>query len=169
MTATNINNLVGPEGERFLHKINTLADCSPSRSLRILSYGLATKRTRKTTSFHASGWTQRLISALQMVSAAELPHEFQGSTAAAAALNDFVGEYQFDFGILDVELNRDHLEAQLTGQPPFPIFAGTGDKFFYKAVDAQLDFERDTEGKIVAVVLYQNGRVIRGLRTASQR
>jgi len=37
--------MVGPEGQRFPHKINTLADGSPSRFLRILSYQLANLRT----------------------------------------------------------------------------------------------------------------------------
>ena len=36
--------MVGPEGRRFRWKINTLAAGSPTRFLRILSYGLATKR-----------------------------------------------------------------------------------------------------------------------------
>lgn len=43
--------MVGPEGHRFLQEINALADGSPSRFLRILSYGLANLRTR--TSFRA--------------------------------------------------------------------------------------------------------------------
>jgi serine-type D-Ala-D-Ala carboxypeptidase/endopeptidase len=103
------------------------------------------------------------------LSAAELPREFQGSPIDAASLDEYVGEYRFDFGILDVAPNRDHLEAQLTGQPPFPIFASARDKFFYKVVDAQLNFERDAEGKIIAVVLHQNGRAMRASRTARQR
>jgi serine-type D-Ala-D-Ala carboxypeptidase/endopeptidase len=82
----------------------------------------------------------------------------------AATLGDCVGKYQFDFGALDVVLNSDHLEAKLTGQPPFPIFANARDKFFYTIVDAQLDFERDAGGKVVAVVLHQNGRDMRAPR-----
>jgi hypothetical protein len=46
-------------------------------------------------------------------------------------------------------------------QPTFPIFASAKDKFFLKIVDAQLDFERGAGGKVVAVVLHQNGRDIR--------
>src|SRR5258708_17301724 len=42
-------------------------------------------------------------------------------------------------------LKGDHLEAQLTGQIAFPIFASGTDRFFYKGVDAQLAFERDGE------------------------
>jgi len=66
-----------------------------------------------------------------------------------------------------VAINSDHLEAQLTGQPAFPIFASAKDKSFYKIVNAQLDFEPDAEGKIVAVVLHQNGRDMRAPRMTS--
>jgi hypothetical protein len=71
--------------------------------------------------------------------------------------------------VLDVALKSDHLEAQLTGQAAFPIFASAKDKFFYKVVDAQLDFERDGGGKVTAVVLRQNGRDMRAPRMTTQR
>jgi D-alanyl-D-alanine-carboxypeptidase/D-alanyl-D-alanine-endopeptidase len=70
--------------------------------------------------------------------------------------------------VLDVALTSDHLDAQLTGQAAFPIFANVTDKFFYKIVDARLDFERDSDGKVVAVVLHQNGRDMRAPRVTSQ-
>ena len=83
----------------------------------------------------------------------------------AAGSGDYVGKYQFDFGaVLDVVRKSDHLEAQLTGQAAFPIFASAKDKFFYKVVDAQLDFERDAGEKVVAVILHQNGRDMRAPR-----
>jgi D-alanyl-D-alanine-carboxypeptidase/D-alanyl-D-alanine-endopeptidase len=83
----------------------------------------------------------------------------------AATIRDYVGKYPFDFGaVLDVALKSDHLEAQLTGQLAFPIFASTKDKFFYTVVDAQLDFERDAAEKVVAVVLHQNRRDMRAHR-----
>ena len=83
------------------------------------------------------------------------------------ALANYVGKYRFDFGVLDVAFRNGHLEAQLTGQHTFPIFASARDKFFYKVVDAQLDFERDAGGKVVAVVLHQNGRDTRASRMAT--
>jgi D-alanyl-D-alanine-carboxypeptidase/D-alanyl-D-alanine-endopeptidase len=98
------------------------------------------------------------------LSPSELPPAPKGIQIDAATLGDCVGKYQFDFGVLDVVLNSDHLEAELTGQPPFPIFASARDKFFYTIVDAQLDFERDAGGKVVAVVLHQNGRDMRAPR-----
>ena len=88
----------------------------------------------------------------------------------AAMLGDYIGRYQFDFGaVLDVALKSGHLEAQLTGQSGFPIFASAKDKFFLQVVDAQLDFERDTGGKVVAVVLHQNGRDMRAPRMTTQQ
>jgi serine-type D-Ala-D-Ala carboxypeptidase/endopeptidase len=98
------------------------------------------------------------------LNASELPPELQEIALDAAALGDYVGKYRFNFGMLDVALKSDHLEAQLTGQSAFPIFASAKDKFFYKIVEAQLDFERDAGGKVVAVVLHQNGRDMRAPR-----
>lgn len=43
--------MVGPEGHRFRQEINTLAAGSPTRFLRILSYGLANLKIKKGTSF----------------------------------------------------------------------------------------------------------------------
>jgi CubicO group peptidase (beta-lactamase class C family) len=96
--------------------------------------------------------------------AAELPPEPKEVAIDAGKLGDFVGKYNFSFGVLDVVLRDDHLEAQLTGQPAFPIFASGGDRFFYKVVDAALDFERNAEGKVAAVVLHQSGRDMRAPR-----
>ena len=103
------------------------------------------------------------------LSASELPPELQEIAFDAASLGDYVGKYRFKFGILDVALNSDHLEARLTGQPTFPIFASAKDKFFLKVVDARLDFERDAAGKVVAVVLHQNGRDMQAPRMTTQR
>ena len=98
------------------------------------------------------------------LSASEIPPEPQEIAFDAATSGNYVGKYRFDFGILDVALRGDHLEAQLTGQSAFPVFASSKDKFFYRVVDAQLAFERDGDGKVVAVVLHQNGRDMRAPR-----
>jgi CubicO group peptidase (beta-lactamase class C family) len=103
------------------------------------------------------------------LSASELPPELKEIGLDAATLGDYVGKYRFDFGaVFDVALKSDHLDAQLTGQAVFPIFASATDKFFYRIVDAQLDFERDAGGKVVAVVLHQNGRDMRAPRVTTQ-
>ena len=101
------------------------------------------------------------------LNASELPPEPKEIALDAAVLSDYAGKYQFSFGVFDVTLKNGRLEAQLTGQPAAPIFASAKDKFFYKIVDAQIDFERDAEGKVIAVVLHQNGRDMRAPRMTS--
>jgi hypothetical protein len=48
----------------------------------------------------------------------------------------------------------------LTGQPKVDLFAQRKDLFFLKVVDAQLEFMRDSSGKVEKVVLYQGGAII---------
>ena len=54
--------------------------------------------------------------------------------------------------------------TQLTGQQPFEIFAEDERNFFLKAVDAQVTFEVDAQGRATAIVLHQNGRDQRAIR-----
>jgi D-alanyl-D-alanine-carboxypeptidase/D-alanyl-D-alanine-endopeptidase len=98
------------------------------------------------------------------LSGSEIPPEPQEITFDAATSGDYVGQYQFDFGVLDVTLKSDHLEAQVTGEGALPVFASGKDKFFYKVADTQLDFERDGGGKVIAAILHQNGRDMRAPR-----
>jgi CubicO group peptidase (beta-lactamase class C family) len=86
-----------------------------------------------------------------------------------ASLGDYVGTYRFNSGaVVDFTLKGDHLEAQITGQPAFRIFASAKDKFFITFAYAHLEFERDAGGKVVAVVLHQNGRDIRASRVKTE-
>jgi serine-type D-Ala-D-Ala carboxypeptidase/endopeptidase len=86
-------------------------------------------------------------------------------TLSPAKLRDYVGQYQFSIGaVLDITLKDTQLQAQVKGQASFPIYASALDKFFYKTVDAQLDFERDKSGKVVAVILHQNGQSLQAPR-----
>lgn len=81
------------------------------------------------------------------------------------ALSAYVGTFDFAPGVtLSVKLGDQALVAQLTGQPAFPVFARGDDRFFYKVVDAELQFERDNAGKVDAVVLHQGGIVQRAPR-----
>lgn len=76
----------------------------------------------------------------------------------ASTLRQYVGRFQLaPNAIFTVTLDNDQLMAQLTGQSSFPIYPNAKDEFYYTVVDAQLSFERDAQGKIVALVLHQNG------------
>jgi CubicO group peptidase (beta-lactamase class C family) len=74
-------------------------------------------------------------------------------------LKEYVGNYALAPGFtLTVTLEGDHLEAQATNQPKIPIFADAPDRFFYKVVEAQLDFGRDASGAVSQVTLHQAGQ-----------
>jgi serine-type D-Ala-D-Ala carboxypeptidase/endopeptidase len=108
--------------------------------------------------------------AARKLTASELPPEPKEIELDAATLGEYVGKFRLSpSAVVDFALKGDHLETQVTGQPAFPVFASAKDKFFLKVVDAQLDFERDAGGKVVAVVLHQNGRDIRAPRITTQR
>jgi len=83
----------------------------------------------------------------------------------AAALAEYAGEY--DFGqimtgaTITVQAMPEVLLVTLTGQPALPVFSTGKDRFEYDVVVAALTFERDAAGKVVAVVLHQNGMDMR--------
>jgi hypothetical protein len=70
----------------------------------------------------------------------------------------YVGHYELAPNAF-VAITRDgeHFFAQLTGQSKFEIFPESSTKFFFTVVAAQISFVRDSEGKVIAMVLHQNG------------
>jgi CubicO group peptidase (beta-lactamase class C family) len=90
---------------------------------------------------------------------ATVPAPRKESVLPAATLARKVGTYEMKPGIeLTVTLDGSQLRAQLTGQPAHPIFPETETLFFYKVVDATLEFQRDAGGTVTGVRLRQ-GRV----------
>jgi beta-lactamase regulating signal transducer with metallopeptidase domain len=72
----------------------------------------------------------------------------------AGTLDRYVGSYKFQQGqIYTVTRHGESLKAQLTGQPAVDIYAESETAFFYKAVDAQVDFASDGS----SLVLHQGG------------
>jgi CubicO group peptidase (beta-lactamase class C family) len=77
----------------------------------------------------------------------------------AETLDQYVGEYQLAPGFaLAIRKSRDQLVAQATGQGAAPIYALARDEFFYRVVDAQISFKRDSTGRVTSLVLHQGGR-----------
>jgi beta-lactamase regulating signal transducer with metallopeptidase domain len=77
----------------------------------------------------------------------------------AQTLDRYTGTYQVgETFLFTVRREGDKLLAQLTGQPEAEIFAESEARFFYKVVDAQLDFVTDGSGPASAVTLHQNGQ-----------
>ena len=76
-----------------------------------------------------------------------------------AALAEYVGTYPLDKDFtLTVSLGKHGLEAAGTGVGSAPLFASAKDRFFFRAIEAELAFTRDTAGKIAGAVLTQGGQ-----------
>ena len=98
-------------------------------------------------------------------SAEPLPHvEFPSPAALAAYLGSYdLGDLQAGSSI-NVTTKEGVLVVQIPGQPGLPVFATGKDAFEYDVVPASLTFERDAAGKVVALVLHQNGADMRAPR-----
>jgi hypothetical protein len=71
---------------------------------------------------------------------------------------DYVGEYELAPQVILTITTRDgKLYTQVTGQQSFQIFPESESKFFLKVVDAQITFERNTDGKVDHLILHQGG------------
>jgi CubicO group peptidase (beta-lactamase class C family) len=86
-------------------------------------------------------------------------------TVSPDVLKQYVGTYELapTFNIV-VTLETDHLEAQATNQQKIPVFAESPSMFFYKVVDAQLEFVKNEKGEVTNLVLHQGGRDVKGVK-----
>ncbi len=78
--------------------------------------------------------------------------------ARPALVAEYVGSYRLTPAIvMTVTADEDRLFLQLTGQGRLRVIPESDSKFFLREVDAQISFVRDGAGKVVELVLHQNG------------
>lgn len=76
-------------------------------------------------------------------------------------LEEYIGSYQFASNAFFTTTRRgDKLFAQLTGQSRLRVFASAQNRFYYRAVNARLTFNRGADGKIESLTLHQNGEQV---------
>ncbi len=79
-------------------------------------------------------------------------------TVPDAKLDAIAGRYQYGLlAVLTVTRRGHQLYAQLTGQPEAPIFAKSDHEFYWKAVNAQVEFVAGPDGVITSAIHHQNG------------
>jgi hypothetical protein len=91
--------------------------------------------------------------------------DWKEAKVAPADYDVLLGKYDYgDNGegkvILTVTREGGRLYAQLTGQPKCEIFPKSSTEFFWKAVDAQVEFVKDEKGKVVKAVHHQGGQTL---------
>jgi tetratricopeptide (TPR) repeat protein len=78
-------------------------------------------------------------------------------------LQSYTGTYELmpNFKIT-IRLEDEQLLAKATGQPEFPIFPMSETKFYYKVVEAQIEFIKNEAGEVESLILYQGGKELPG-------
>jgi CubicO group peptidase (beta-lactamase class C family) len=77
-------------------------------------------------------------------------------TVPVSTLSKYTGTYQLGPNVdLSITLEGDQLMGQMSGQPTFPLFAESETLFFFKVVDATLEFHTDAGGAVTGVRLRQ--------------
>lgn len=78
-------------------------------------------------------------------------------------LKEYVGTYEISPTFtIKVSHESDGLKMQATGQPKVNIYPESETKFYMKIVNAQVEFERNSNNQVERLVLYQNGAVMPG-------
>ena len=92
-----------------------------------------------------------------------LPEVQQDIVLSDEVLKKYTGSYSLSPAFsIDITLKNGQLFAQATGQQKLPIFPKSEHLFYYKVVDAELEFLSNEEGKVDQIKLYQGGREIIG-------
>ena len=87
-----------------------------------------------------------------------LPKPVKTANIDKTIYKDYVGQYQFAGNtIIEITSDGSHLYAMVAGQDKFEIFPETSNKFYYKVEEAEISFQRDNNGKVSELTLYQNG------------
>jgi CubicO group peptidase (beta-lactamase class C family) len=87
-------------------------------------------------------------------------------TVDSATLARYPGRYRLapSFVITILPRGSNGIDLQATGQPRFRLYASSAVDFFITEVEASITFETDATGRVVALVLHQNGAHQRALR-----
>ena len=84
----------------------------------------------------------------------------QEESTEAIDLAPFIGVFRLAPSLfLTISEQDAQLFAQVTNQPAYPVFATATDRFFYKVVDAELEFLRNDSGAVHELVLHQAGEL----------
>jgi hypothetical protein len=100
--------------------------------------------------------------------ASGLAQEQKEIAVSPQALQQYVGVYELapTFKI-SVTVEGSQLMVQASGQPKLPVYASSETKFFYKVVNAQIEFFKDDKGAVSHLVLYQNNQEMKAPRVSS--
>jgi hypothetical protein len=117
--------------------------------------------------YGSRGLTGTVLLVLMLVLGMAVAQEKTEITVAPQILQKYAGTYELapNFKVM-ITLEGNQLNAQASGQPKVPIFASSETRFFYKVVNAEIEFFKNTAGAVSHLVLYQNGQEVMGKRVS---
>ena len=115
---------------------------------------------------------QEIVSRLAAVAhgeKVELASERKEITVATKILERYVGTYELAPKVnMMITLEGGQLVSQVSGQGKAPVFAASETRFFFKVVDAEIEFGKDDQGAVSYLVLHQGGRDMKAPRTSDR-
>lgn len=91
------------------------------------------------------------------------------ATVDSTSLDSYTGTYQHSNGVkYYVSREGDQLLVQITGQSVNPVFQKSENRFFYKVVDAEIEFTDQESGEFQKLTLYQAGQEIPANRISDE-
>jgi hypothetical protein len=87
------------------------------------------------------------------------------NTAVSEDVDQYAGRYDFQNGaVMIITAENNNLFAQLTGQQKFPIFPSGEGEYFWKVVDAKIQFIKNAGGEVEYGNFEQNGNKLKVLK-----
>jgi CubicO group peptidase (beta-lactamase class C family) len=124
------------------------------------TYSFSMKNSKKETLF-----TDRINKHIGVETDINPEAEKKGLTLSPEVLAAFEGTYELQpsFQIV-ITIQGDRVFAQATGQPQFELFAESETTFFLKVVEAKVTFNKNPDGTIKSLTLFQGGQEIEGMK-----
>jgi hypothetical protein len=70
-------------------------------------------------------------------------------------IDTYVGKCTLGTGTIIISRENDHAVLQILGQEKYKMFAESETKFFLKAINAQIHFTKNDEGKVTGLIVFQ--------------
>jgi CubicO group peptidase (beta-lactamase class C family) len=124
---------------------------------------------RKTSEDSAPDVIANQVSAILHGETLVLPSDRQEIKLSEEVLTKLTGLYEFDPNRnMIVTLSNGNLSAQVGTNPSVEIFPESPTHFFGRSVDEQVEFEKDSQGNVSALVLHLEGEQHRARRLADR-
>ncbi len=129
-----------------LNGFNTFMAYDPDRRTTVIVLG------------NLNGAAPDLLGGSLMALAREDVGDARGKVSpAASVLQDYAGAYSLTPGsAISISVVQGRLVSQLSGQPPVPLDAKSGDVFVLRGSDARITFTRDASAAVSGLILHQH-------------